>query len=363
MQNGIWQESLGASITSVEELSKNLELTPEELRFFELQGAHEHLRFQIPKEYLSLIDPKAGRADPMRQQSIPTAAEFTTLSCETSDPLAELQYQITPRLVRRYKSRAVFLATDSCAMYCRHCFRRRFTGKLQGAATRQEIEEAALHLSKLPEVKELLISGGDPLLMTDSQIHQMLSIFQDTCPELVLRIGTRIPVILPSRITEDLLEILYKANRRAPLYIMLQFNHPRELGSDSRATLLKLSDKGIPLFNQAVLLRGVNDSVEILEELMNGLVRNRVKPYYLFQGDLASGTSHMRVSLKKGLKIEKELRRRLSGLAMPQYAVDLPLGGGKIPLTGQPLIRNESNRYLFMSMDGDEIWYTDIEDE
>ncbi len=362
MKNGVWQKSLKDSIINAEELSQYLDLTVEEIGWFASQNDEEYLRFQIPKEYLSLIDPKASREDPIRVQAIPIADEFTSLGCETSDPLAELQYQLTPRLVRRYKSRAVFLATDRCAMYCRHCFRRRFTGKMNGAATKAEIEEAATRIAMIPEIKELLISGGDPLLMTDHQLQQMISIFQDTSPELVIRIGTRIPVVLPSRVTDELLEILYQANRRAPIYIMVQFNHPRELDMASRAALLELSDRGIPLFNQAVLLRGVNDCVEVLEELMNSLVRNRVKPYYLFQGDLASGTSHLRVPLKRGFQIEQELRRRLSGLAMPVYAVDLPHGGGKIPLVGNSLIKVEEDHYLFKNMDGDELWYVDVED-
>ncbi len=355
-----WKKQLKAAVTDRDGISGHLVLSDEEEEWFDNGEGRETLGFRLPKRYLGLIDPAAGRDDPIRLQAVPSSREFISLECETPDPLAEEQHLLTGRLIRRYQSRAVFLATDTCAMYCRHCFRRRFTGKHQGIAAADEIEEAARVLEGLPEVRELLISGGDPLIMEDSQLERMFAIFRAARPDLVLRIGTRVPVVLPSRVTDSLLKLLGKTADGAPVLLMTQFNHPRELDSESAAALRRLSDHGILLYNQTVLLRGVNDDADTLEELMNLLVSHRVTPYYLFQGDLASGTSHLRVSLEEGFRIESALRRRLSGVAMPRYAVDLPDGGGKVTLQEPSLIRRDGNRYLFRSMDGEEIWYTDL---
>ncbi|MCF7941288.1 MAG: KamA family radical SAM protein [Spirochaetia bacterium] len=364
MSEEVWQEELAGAIQDMGQLQQCCSLTEDELAWSAaaetLQGSGT-LRVRIPRRYLSLIDQSALRADPIRLQVIPTIEEFHELPCESSDPLAEDSWHVTPRLIRRYKSRAVFLATDMCAMYCRHCFRRRFAGKEEGPASIQETAAAANALGALPEVRELLISGGDPLTMSDALLHEMISTFQRVRPDMVIRIGTRVPVTLPSRITGELADLLHSLSRRAPVYLMTQFNHPRELDHAARTALMRLSDAGIPLFNQTVLLKGVNDDVDLLEQLMNDLVAARVKPYYLFQGDLASGTSHLRTPLATGFVLEQELRRRLSGLAMPVYAVDLPQGGGKVPLVQKSLLRKEGNRYLFRSMDGQDLWYEDVD--
>lgn len=358
-----WQKELSQAIQTIEELEQSCTLTSEERAWKDFAASHDAesiLRVRIPRSYFDLIDQSAGRDDPIRRQVVPTVEEMHELPEESGDPLAEDAYTIAPRLIRRYKSRAVFLATDMCAVYCRHCFRRRFAGKEVGPAAIAEIEQAAKVLRHQPEIKELLISGGDPLTMTDSQIEMMLSLFHENRPDLVLRIGTRVPVVLPSRVTEDLVQVLHDCSRVSPIYIMTQFNHPREIDRESIAALSRLVDAGIPLFNQTVLLRGVNDDADTLEELMNRLVSVRVKPYYLFQGDLAKGTSHFRTSLEQGFALELELRKRLSGLAMPVFAVDLPDGGGKVPLVPSRLVRQDGNRYLFESMDGREIWYSDV---
>jgi lysine 2,3-aminomutase len=356
-----WQEELSSSVTTIDELGRVIPLAPEERDWAGISDG-QSLKLSIPRSYLDLIDREAGPCDPIRKQCIPSSREFTVLPSETADPLAEDAYTLSPRLVRRYKSRALFLATDRCAMYCRHCFRRRFAGKQEGSASLLEITRAAEILARLPEVKELLISGGDPLTMTDRALERMLELFRSYREDLVLRIGTRIPVVLPSRITSGLSDLLSRFNDDHPVYVMTQFNHPRELTGESRAALRRLRDAGISLFNQSVLLSGINDHADVLETLFNDLVGAGVKPYYLFQGDLASGTGHFRTPLAQTFEIEAALRGRLSGLAMPMVAVDLPNGGGKVPVSRYHCVRQEEGRFQFSSSEGELFWYVDPTD-
>ncbi len=318
----------GQTITTIAQLEKHLLLTDEERAFENLTGV---LPLAIPSYFLSLID-KDDPRDPLRIQVVPTIHEGEHLMEEHIDPLAEVDHTVTKRLIHRYPSRVAFLVTDICAMYCRHCFRRRFTGTFQGPATRAEIREAASYLEQHKEVKEILLTGGDMMTLPDSKIEELIAIFREAREDLVIRLCTRMPAAFPTRITPKLVAIIQKFDT-APFYLMTQFNHPRELTKEAVAAVGMFVDAGIPAMNQSVLLKGVNDTVSTLEELCNKLIFSRIKPYYLFQGDLVEGTSHFRVPLEKGLALEKELRRRLSGLAMPLYAVDLPQGGGKVPLT------------------------------
>jgi len=322
------EETKAQTFTTIAHLEKHLQLTDEERAFGNLEGV---LPIAIPAYFLSLID-KDDPHDPLRIQVVPTIHEGEHLEGEHIDPLAEIDHSVTERLIHRYPSRVAFLVTDICAMYCRHCFRRRFTGTFQGPATRAEIEEAASYLSKHREVKEILLTGGDMMTLSDSKIEELLSIFREARQDLVIRLCTRMPAAYPQRITPALVAIIKKFDT-APFFLMTQFNHPRELTKEAVAAVGLFVDAGIPAMNQSVLLKGVNDDAPTLEELCNKLIFSRIKPYYLFQGDLVEGTSHFRVPLEKGLALEKELRRRLSGLAMPLYAVDLPQGGGKVPLT------------------------------
>jgi lysine 2,3-aminomutase len=349
-----WSRELADAVTSFEELSTIIHLTEEEKAWCRVSTPG--FRLSIPRYYLNLID---GEDDPIRRQCIPRIEEYTVLDSESTDPLAEDEFSLSPRLVRRYKSRAVFLATDRCAMYCRHCFRRRFSGGEAGAAAEDEIRQAAEILADKMDVKELLISGGDPLTMSDVSLERMLGIFRSQRDDLVLRIGTRMPVVLPDRITPSLVDILADYNMRIPVYLMVQFNHPREITAESREAVRLLRSGGIMLFNQSVLLSGVNDDPAILETLFNELTGMGIKPYYLFQGDLAAGTSHFRTPLEHTFFIEQELRRRLSGLAMPVVAVDLPNGGGKIPLSSHTCLKKKDGRFLFRGPDGKLCWYTD----
>lgn len=325
---GMHDTTKAQTYTTLAQLEKHLQLTDEELAFGNLEGM---LPIAIPSYFLSLMD-KDDPSDPLRIQVVPTIHEGERLQDEHIDPLAEVDHSVTSRLIHRYSSRVAFLVTDICAMYCRHCFRRRFTGTFQGPATPSEIQEAASYLGQHGEVKEILLTGGDMMTLSDSKIEELIAIFREARQDLVIRLCTRMPAANPERITADLIAI-FKKFKSAPFFLMTQFNHPRELTQEAVAAVGMFVDAGIPAMNQSVLLKGVNDDASTLEQLCNKLIFSRIKPYYLFQGDLVEGTSHFRVPLEKGLALEKELRRRLSGLAMPLYAVDLPQGGGKVPLT------------------------------
>lgn len=342
------------SICTIEQLEKKISLTAEEKAWKEDKLS---LPLLITDYYMDLIDPE-DVSDPLRHQVVPSSKENRLGPLENPDPLAELENSKTGRLIHRYESRAAFLATDICAQYCRHCFRRRFTGNMQGPATRQEVLEAASYLKENKKIKEILLTGGDPLTLSDSALEEMVGILRNARPDLIIRICTRMVAVQPSRITDNLISV-FKKFKSAPFYLMVQFNHPRELTEQAVQACAKFIDAGIPAMNQSVLLNGVNDSADVLEELCNALVFARIKPYYLFQGDLVSGTSGFRVPLEKGLQIERELRRRLSGLAMPVYAADLPQGGGKVPLCGSYIEGFENGVWTFRTLEGEKRLYPD----
>lgn len=340
-------------IKSIEELEKFIELSSGERQWFEAQG--EKLPLLVSRYYLALIDP-SDPLDPIRRQVIPSIEELTPSPEEGRDPLAEVVHSVLPRLIHRYKNRVALLVSDTCATYCRHCFRRRFTATEDKIISPAEIDGVRVYLKEHPEIKEILLTGGDPLTLSDQRLEQLFKSLYGERNDLTVRLCTRIPVTYPQRITSKLIAMLKKV-RRGPIYLMTQFNHPRELTKESIGAINLFVDNGFPALNQAVLLRGVNDSVEVLEELMNSLLFNRIKPYYLFQGDLVEGTGHLRVPLKEGLILEKELRKRLSGLAMPTYAVDLPGGAGKVVLTYNYLTGFNENVAIFEAPQGGQVGY------
>lgn len=318
-----------AMIDTKEKLASHLTLTQEEEAFDYTDRTA--LPLKIPSHFMALINAD-DPTDPLRRQVVPTIREMEGEAGASLDPLFEVEHTKRSRLIHRYASRAVFLTTDVCALHCRHCFRRRFTATAQGAASKEEIDEAARYLADHTEITELLLTGGDVLTIADGALEEMIGAFRAMRADLVIRICTRMPAAQPARITNALVEMI-KGFDSAPFYLMVQFNHPRELSAEAIKAVARFIDNGIPAMNQTVLLRGVNDDADVLQELCNSLVFNRIKPYYLFQGDLVEGTAHLRVPIARGLELEAELRRRLSGLAMPTYAVDLPDGGGKVPLT------------------------------
>jgi lysine 2,3-aminomutase len=307
----------------------------------------------VSRFYAGLAESEDPERDPIAAQYVPRPAESRVLPWESPDPLDERRFEAAPRLVHRYRDRVLMLANDRCAVYCRHCFRRHFTGHGGGRIRPAELEAACRYIAAHPEVREVLISGGDPLMLSDEELARIIDKLLDTREDLVLRVCTRVPVVLPLRVTDALADVL---GRRGTVWVVTHANHAREITPELSAAVLRLMARGVNVVNQAVLLRGINDSVEALEALFRGLLLARIKPYYLFQGDLASGTSHFRVPIERGLELMRELRGRLSGLAIPVYAVDLPGGGGKVPVESS-LLRIEADAYVLRAADGSELRY------
>lgn len=319
-----YNKGMKERISSIKKLPPCFKLSEEELSFLHKPppGA---LPFAVTPYYLSLCS-KDDPDDPLRRQCIPTTRESKFKEYELEDPLGDKRYLACTRLVHRYRDRALLLVTDHCAMYCRHCFRRSSAGK--GRLSSRELNLAVTYCKEHNEIKEIILSGGDPLTLEDDRLTDIIRAFRTIREELVIRIHSRIPVVLPQRITSGLVSSLGGLH---PLWLVTQFNHPREITPESSEALARLAASGIILLNQTVLLKGINDSFETLELLFRSLVRLGVKPYYLFQGDLARGTSHFRTSILEGLRLYRKLSN-LSGLLRPMYAVDLPGGGGKVVL-------------------------------
>lgn len=339
------------------EIEQRVQLSDSEREFFDREAESERLPFAVTHHYLSLVEDVPG--DPIRRQFMPTASELVSKSYELSDPLGEERYMPVARLVHRYRDRALLLTTDTCAVHCRHCFRRRFAGSGRGALREADLDAAIDYLDSHAEIRELLLSGGDPLTLSDERLSDTLRRLRSRRSDLVLRIATRIPVVLPRRIGSATVDMIRNAR---PVWVVVQVNHPRELSPQCEASLSSLVEAGVPVVTQTVLLRGVNDSVDILERLFSRLVALMVKPYYLFQGDLVPGTAHFRVQIERALDLVRELRARVSGLAMPTYAVDCPDGGGKVPLTEQYLVGKSDGWYVLRAPDGREYRYP-VEDE
>ncbi|MDC7233843.1 MAG: KamA family radical SAM protein [Spirochaetales bacterium] len=322
------------------DIPDSIRLTENEKAWF--AASQETLTFKSNPYYMDL----ARQSEAVRHQLIPTVSELDYREYESRDPLSEELFSPLPRMVHRYRNRVALLLTDNCSIHCRHCFRRSFTGTGNNNLSLEDCDRVIGYLNEHPEVKEVLLTGGDPLTLPLSHLAAILDRFRNRAEntKLILRMATRIPAVLPAGITGELLHVLRKSS---PLWMVIQFNHPDELTAESREALQKIREAGIPAVNQTVLLKGINDDPQVLGELFQELLAEGVKPYYLFQGDLARGTSHFRVSLERGWQIMDELRQIVSGLAMPTYAVDLPGGGGKIPLSRSLLIRESETGYIF----------------
>jgi len=355
-----WNLEYRRRIQTLKELERRVSLFPSERRYFdrleeEREREGKNLAFvplAVPNYYLNLLGP--DQADPLRLQCIPREGEWETDPMETEDPLADRRYSPVARLVHRYRDRALLLVTDQCAMNCRFCFRRHFVGKGQGVIRPSELDHVITYLKAHPEVKELLLSGGDPLTLSDERFFAIVDALRFNRPGIVLRVSSRLPVVLPSRITR---RFVFQMRVRQPFWFVLHVNHPRELTPEADLALKRLSDAGVPLLSQTVLLKGINDDADTLEELFRSLTARRVKPYYLFQADLARGTSHFRVPLKQGLALMRELKPRLSALALPTYSLDLPGGGGKVSLLESVDIREGEHEWIFRDREGQEYRY------
>lgn len=282
----------------------------------------------ITPYYASLIQ-RPDAPDPIYRMCVPQINELNNPGCLSEDPLEENEDMPVPGLVHRYPDRALLIVTTTCASYCRHCTRKRVAGTRESSISPRRLQQVVDYLSAHPEICDVIISGGDPLTMPTNAIEAVLSALRSIGSVQIIRIGTRVPVVLPMRITDELTEMLRKYH---PLWINTHFNHPNELTAESASACAKLADAGIPLGNQTVLLKDVNDSPEIIEQLCRSLVRMRVRPYYLYQCDLVRGVEHFRTPLSKGIEIMEYLRGRVSGLAIPNFVVDAPHGGGKIPV-------------------------------
>lgn len=341
-----WHWQLKNRITTVEELKELVDLTSEEEEG--IKQCLKTLRMAITPYYGLLMDPKDVNC-PVRKQGIPVIKELEKSSCDMEDPLSEDTDSPVPGLTHRYPDRVLLLVTDQCAMYCRHCTRRRIAGVTDKAMPQERIEKALEYIRKTPEVRDVLISGGDGLLISDDKLEYVIKSLREIPHVEVIRIGTRAPVVLPQRITDKLCAMLKKYH---PIWVNTHFNHPKELTAESKQALAKLADAGIPLGNQSVLLRGINDCPNIMKKLVHELVLNRVRPYYIYQCDLSQGIEHFRTPVSKGIEIIESLRGHTSGYAVPTFVVDAPGGGGKIPVMPQYLISQSPSKVVLRNFEG-----------
>jgi len=342
-----WRWQLKHRITTPEQLQRLMPtLTPEEFAGAKL--ANTKLALAITPYFFNLIDP-ADENCPVRLQVIPKLAETQTAPWEMSDPCGEDSHSPVPGLVHRYPDRVLFLVTDRCAAYCRYCTRSRLVSNASGYDFHPEFDRQIEYIAQHPEIRDVLLSGGDPLLLSDDKLENLLGRLRAIPHVEFLRIGSRIPTFLPQRITPDLCAMLKKFH---PLFISIHSNHPRELTTEVRDAVGRLADAGIPLGNQSVLLKHVNDDVTVMKALVQKLLMCRVKPYYLYQCDLISGSAHLRASVSKGLEIMEQLRGHTTGYAVPQYVIDAPGGGGKVPLNPEYVLCRNAGRVLIRNYEG-----------
>jgi lysine 2,3-aminomutase len=342
-----WRWQLKHRITSLAQLQRLMPaLTPEEYAGTML--ANTKLALAITPYFFNLID-MADENCPIRWQVIPRLAETQTAPWEMSDPCGEDSHSPVPGLVHRYPDRVLFLVTDRCAAYCRYCTRSRLVSNATGYDFHPEFERQIEYVRQNPGVRDVLLSGGDPLLLSDEKLENLLSRLRAIPHVEFLRIGTRIPVFLPQRITPELCAMLKQFH---PLFISLHSNHPRELTTEARAAFGRLADAGIPLGNQSVLLRHVNDDPVVMRAQVQKLLLCRVKPYYLYQCDLISGSAHLRASVRTGLEVMESLRGHTTGYAVPQYVIDAPGGGGKVPINPDYIVQRTAERILIRNFEG-----------
>ncbi|NLG41350.1 MAG: lysine 2,3-aminomutase [Chloroflexi bacterium] len=341
-----WHWQVSHRIPDVDTLKKYFPLAPEEEEG--CRKALEHFRMAITPYYLTLIDPNDPN-DPVRKQAVPTGNEAYRSPEDLLDPLEEDGDSPVPGLTHRYPDRVLFLITDQCAMYCRHCTRRRLAGQKDGARTRNQIDDCIEYIRNTPAVRDVLLSGGDALLMSDDRLEYILSELRKIDHVEIIRIGTRTPVVLPQRITPEFCTMIRKYH---PVWLNTHFNHSNEITPDSMLACSRLADAGVQLGNQSVLLRGVNDCVHVMRKLVNGLVYMRVRPYYIYQCDLSLGLSHFRTPVAKGLEIIEGLRGHTSGFCVPTYVVDAPGGGGKIPVMPDYLISQNPDHIVLRNFEG-----------
>jgi len=321
-----WKWQYSHRITSVQELSQIITLGEQEKS--EIETSLGRFRMSITPYYASLMDPEDPSC-PIRMQAVPSIKETRVQPWEMKDPLNEDNDSPVPNIVHRYPDRVLFLVTRQCAMYCRHCVRKRHVGEEDFLISESAKREAIDYIARTPQIRDVLVSGGDPLSMSDGKLEDIIARLRAIEHVEVIRIGTRMPVVLPMRITASLLAMLKKYH---PLWMNVHFNHPRELTEQSRKACADIADAGIPLGNQSVLLRNINDNTGTMKELLLKLVQTRIRPYYIYQCDLCEGSEHFRTPVETGIEIIRNLTGNISGFAIPRFVIDAPNGGGKVPI-------------------------------
>ncbi|MFP4364638.1 MAG: lysine 2,3-aminomutase [Spirochaetia bacterium] len=344
-----WKWQLKHSIQSIDSFEECTGITFADEERKELKETIEKFPLSITPYYLSLIEAEDYKNDPVFKQSFPDPRELIVRRTDMKDPLCEDKDSPAPQITHRYPDRVLFHVSNTCSMYCRHCTRKRKVGDEESIPSKAVLQQGIDYIRMTPSVRDVLLSGGDPLMLSNDYLDWILSEISKIPHVEVIRIGTRMPVVLPYRITKGLIEVLKKYK---PIWINTHFNHPREVTESSKLALARLADAGIPLGNQSVLLRDVNDCSRIMKKLVQKLVANRVRPYYMYQCDLSEGLDHFRTPIGKGIEIIENLIGHTSGFSVPTYVVDAPGGGGKIPVMPNYLISWSTNKVILRNYEG-----------
>lgn len=341
-----WRWQVRNRIQNADDLKKYMPISDFEVS--EIKEVLSKFRMAVTPYYLSLIDPSNPDC-PIKKQAIPSIQEMHISEFDMEDPLEEDVDSPVPGLTHRYPDRVLFLITDMCSMYCRHCTRRRFAGQTDKRMSDERLEKAIEYIRSKKEIRDVLLSGGDALLVSDEILENIIKRLREIDHVEIIRIGTRTPVVLPQRITDNLVNMLKKYH---PIWVNTHFNHYDEITTESKQAIDKLADAGIPLGNQSVLLKGINDSVDVMKTLVQRLAYIRVRPYYIYQCDLSLGIEHFRTPISKGIEIIEGLRGHTSGYCVPTFVVDAPGGGGKIPIMPNYVISQAPGKVVLRNYEG-----------
>lgn len=344
-----WKWQVENTVNSIEDIENILGRSLNFEKKSQILRTIQKFPLAITPYYLSLIDFDNYENDPVFKQAFPSIEELNVSNYDMEDPLSEDEDSPVHGITHRYPDRVLLHVSNICSMYCRHCTRKRKVGDIDSIPSKFQILKGIEYIKKHPEIRDVLLSGGDPFMLSDEYLEWILDEVSDIEHVEVIRIGTRMPVVLPYRVTDELVERLKKYDN---LWINTHFNHPKEITEDSRVALKKLSSVGIPLGNQSVLLAGVNDCPRVMKKLVHQLVRNRVRPYYIYQCDLSEGLEHFRTNVGRGIEIIESLRGHTSGFAVPTYVIDAPGGGGKIPVMPNYLISWSTNKVILRNYEG-----------
>ncbi len=353
---GDWHWQLRNRLTTTADFDQVMNL--DDAQRADLDACMGKFRVSVTPYYASLIDPDDPH-DPVRMQAVPTPAELVIHAEDIKDAVSEDFDSPTPRITHRYPDRVLFVVTEMCSMYCRHCTRRRLVGGTEDIVAREQIDNAIKYIERATEVRDVLISGGDPLVLGDDQLEDIIARVRAIDHVEIIRIGSRVPVVCPQRITPELVAMLKKYQ---PIYFNTHFNHPHEFTPESKLACDRLNDAGIPMGNQTVLMRGINDCANIMKKLSHRLLEYRVKPYYYYQCDLAEGTAHFRTSVAKGIEIYESLRGHTTGFGVPTYIIDAIGGGGKTPVYPNYVISQAPGKIILRNYEGVISKYTEPDD-